>query len=122
VEVGNRKNKVGNGGGVVRSLYIKVALDWVNDHSAVQVPGLDPELVIGEFPEIEAQPDDDRELGMDTGEIPGNDGIESSDYRKFPRIFLREITKGKKFYFHVSLLFVVLYSSKTTTNSDKILS
>jgi hypothetical protein len=61
--------------------------------------------VVGEFPEIEAQPDDNRKLGMDTGEIPGNNGIESTDYRKFPRILLREITKGKKFNLHVFLLF-----------------
>ena len=70
MEVGNRKDKVGNGGGVVSSLYIKVALDWVDYHGAVQVPGFDPELVVGEFPEVETQPDDNRKLGMDTGEIP----------------------------------------------------
>jgi len=91
---------VGDSGSVSRTLYFQIALDGFNRHFAVQIPRLDPELVIGEFPKIEAQPDNNRKLGMNAGEIPGNNGIKSTNNSELSGIFLGEIAKGKKFYFH----------------------
>jgi len=86
--------------GVSRALYLQVALDWFYHRSAVKIPGFNPELVIREFPKIKAQADNYRKLRMNTRKIAGDDGIKSAHDGKFSGIFLREITKSEKFYFH----------------------
>jgi hypothetical protein len=49
----------------------------------------------GEFPEIEAEPDHHRKLGMDAGEITGNDGVEGAHDGELPPVFLGKVAKGK---------------------------
>jgi hypothetical protein len=91
---------MGDGGSVPHPLYLDVALDRFDYHFAVKIPGFYPELVAREFPKIEAQPDNHRKLGMDTGKIPGNDRIKRTNNSKLPGVFLGKIAKGKKFYLH----------------------
>jgi len=91
---------MGDSGSVSNSLYFQVALDRFNHHSAIQIPGFDPELVIRKFPKIKAQPDNNRKLGMNAGKISGNNGIKSTNNSELSGIFLGKITKGKKFYLH----------------------
>ena len=92
---------MGNGGGITHALYLQIALDWLNRHLAVQVPGFDSERMIGKLPEIETQTNNHRKLGVDTWEIPGNNGIEGSNDGELPGVFLRIIAKSKKFYLHI---------------------
>jgi len=91
---------VGDSGGISHALYLNVALDGFYRHIAVQIAGFDPELVIGEFPKIKTQPDNNRKLRVNAGEIPGNDGIKSTNNGKFSGIFLGKIAKSKEFYLH----------------------
>ena len=91
---------MGDRGGVSYAFDFKIALDGFDDHFTVKIPGLDTELVVREFPEIETQADYHRKLRMDAGEIAGNDGMESTHNGELPGVFLREIAKGEKFNFH----------------------
>ena len=67
---------MGDGSGVSHALYFHVTFYGLDYRLAVQIPGFNPELVVSEFPKIEAQPDNHRKLGMNTGEIPGNDSTQ----------------------------------------------
>jgi len=86
---------VGDGCGIPYSLYRHIAPDGFNYRFAVQIPGFDPEFMVGEFPKIKTQADYHGKLGMYTGEIPGNNGIKGTDNGKFPGVLLRKIAKGK---------------------------
>jgi hypothetical protein len=66
----------------------------------VQVHGLDPEVMGTEFPHIKANPDNHRQLGMNTGKIPGDYGIEGPHYGKFTAVFLGKIAECKYLGFH----------------------
>jgi len=114
-QIANGKDQMRNRGGVADTPDIKAAADGLHVHLAVKVAGFNAESMGGEFPEIKTYANYYRKLGMDTGEIAGNDGIKSSYNGKFAAVFLSKITKGKKFYFHL-----VNRSKKSLLGQQKI--
>jgi hypothetical protein len=100
MQIGNGKNQVGNGGGIAGAFYVHVAGDGVYAHFPVQVSGFDSEAVVGKFPKVKTKPDDDGQLRVNAGKIPGNDGVKGAYDGQFPAVFLGKIAKGKQFYFH----------------------
>jgi hypothetical protein len=99
-EIGNGKDQMGYGGGVPHSLDLHITPDGLYAHFAVQIPGFYPEAVTGKLPKIITDPYDHRKLGMNAGEIPGNDGVKSSDNGELPAVFLGKITECENFYLH----------------------
>jgi hypothetical protein len=88
------------GGGVSGTLYIHIAADRLDIRLAVNVPRLNSKTMTGEFPDVEANPDNHGKQRMYAGEITRDNGIERSHYGQFTAVFLSKITKGKQFYFH----------------------
>jgi hypothetical protein len=102
VQIGEGKYQMGYGGGASFPMHLHMAVYGFNIQFTVQVHGLNPETMGAKFPHIEAHPDNHRQLGVDTGEIPGDDRIEGPHYGKFSAIFLGKIAERKYFGFHVS--------------------
>jgi len=100
MQVGNGKNQVGYGGGVSRAFNLYSSGNGLYGGFAVQILGFYAKVVIGEFPNIKAQADYHRKLGMNTGELPGDDRVKCADNGKLAAAFLGKIAKGKEFCFH----------------------
>jgi hypothetical protein len=56
--------------------------------------------MIGKFPDVKADTDNHRKLGVNTGKIPGNDRVEGSHDSELAAVLLGKITKSKQLYFH----------------------
>jgi hypothetical protein len=100
---------MGNGGGVSLIPDVHMAVYGFNIQFPVQVPGLNPETMGAKFPHIKANPDYHRQLGVDAGEIPGDDRVKGPYNGKFTAIFLGKITKREYFRFHLLSLKHGLY-------------
>ena len=99
-QIADGKNQMRDGGGIADSPHVKVAGDRLHVHLAVKAAGFDAEGVVGKFPQIKTYADDHRKLGVNAGEIAGDDRVKSPHNGQFAAVFLGKIAKGKKFYFH----------------------
>jgi len=98
---------MGNSRCVSHSPYGDLSVNCLYVHLPLKIARLYAEIVVAEFPKIKAQANHYRKLRVYAWKITRNDSVKSAYYRQLPVVFLREITKCKKFYFNFFLL--VLY-------------
>jgi len=100
VQVADGKNEVRDRAGVSRSLNINIAADRLHVHLAVKIADFNAEGMAGKFPKIETDADYHRKLGVDAGEIAGNDRVKSPHNGQFSAAFLGKIAKCEEFNLH----------------------
>jgi len=86
-----------NSGSVSYSFYFDISVDRFHAHLTFQISRFNSESVVTEFIKIKSKADNNRKLGMNTGEIFRDNCVECSYDSKFSAVFLREIAKCKKF-------------------------
>jgi len=91
---------VRNGRRVSNSPYRDLSVNCFHVHLSLKVTRFDSKVVAAEFPKIKTQANHYRKLWMYAGEISRDDSVKSADNRQLAAVFLREITKCKKFYFN----------------------